>query len=155
MTYATQEDLNTLANLVGTAARAAESANRAAERVCDRVDDLASELRANTAATQQRIDQSDERLSAFVAESQRLFTKIGEPAAQNQARLDRLDGVFSALVKSNDLQQQRIEIQQQQLGTQQQQLDNQQQRLAEAEETLKSVNAAVERLDAIIDRLVG
>lgn len=148
MTYATQEDLNTLANLVGAAARAAESANNAAERVCDQVDGLSLKLDAYIASNDRRLTVLEGHLDSFIAESQRLFTKIGETAAQNQARCDRLDGVIAALVHNNELQQQQLELQQLQL-------DNQNQRLAATEETLKSVNAAVERLEAIVDRLVG
>jgi hypothetical protein len=115
MTYATQEDLNTLANLVGAAARAAESANNATERVCDRVDGLSLKLDAYIDSNNRRLTPLEGRLDSFIVESQRLFTKIGETAKQNKERCDRLDGVIAALVRNNELQQQRLELQQLQL----------------------------------------
>lgn len=136
MSYATRDELEVLATLVGTTARAAESASHATERVCDRVDDLAV------------------KLDSYIFESQRLLSRDGERLTIQEGQTDRLEAITASLARSNELVQQQMQIQQQRVELLQQQLDLQRQRLDTHDETLRSINAAVERLEVIVTRLM-
>lgn len=98
----TRDEFEEVKQLLGSAARYAESANRGLERL--EVAQQRSQLQIDqlTAKIDQltiKLDQPSDRVDSFIAESQRIMTGQTERIAQLEGISGRLEAILSYLVR--------------------------------------------------------
>ncbi|NJL55663.1 hypothetical protein HC928_11015 [bacterium] len=102
MTSVTRDEFETVKELLSSAARYAESANRgldrlelAQQRTQLQLDQLAMKLDQLVEAQKK----TEQRLESFIFEAQRLMIKHSESIEQLKGMTERLDGVLAYLVR--------------------------------------------------------
>jgi hypothetical protein len=102
MTNITRDEFETVKELLGSAARYAESAHRGLDRLEMtqqrsqlQIDQLTVKMDQLTEAEQR----TDQRLESFIFESQRLIAKHSESIEQIKGMTERLDGVLAYLIR--------------------------------------------------------
>ncbi|MBD1911265.1 hypothetical protein [Leptolyngbya sp. FACHB-8] len=112
MASVTREEFETVKELLGSAARYAESANRGVERLQmaqENTQMQISLLAQSQRLTDQRLEalaaqaqKTEQRLESFISETQRLLTGQAERLAQLEVIADRLAGVLAYLTRKDD-----------------------------------------------------
>lgn len=109
MTNITRDEFETVRELLGSAARYAESAHRgldrlemAQQRSQLQIDQLTVKMDQLTVKMDQLAEaekRTEQRLESFIFESQRLIAKHSESIEQLKGMTDRLDGVLAYLIR--------------------------------------------------------
>lgn len=121
-----ETDLETVKQLLVSAASYAESANEGLDRLTVRID----ELTTAQSQSQTQLYQLSERVEQFIFHSQRLFTQQAERLERLEGQTERLEAIIPMLNRNYEAQQ------------------------AQMREFQVITNAALERMDRILDYLM-
>lgn len=121
-----EDELETVKQLLLSAASYAESANRGLAELTLKQDRTQSQLDQ----IGEKVDQLSEKVDSFVTHTQRLFTRAGSEVEETKARTERLEALMLKLDRNFD--EQKSQFQEFQLTT----------------------GAALERIDRILDYLL-
>ena len=142
-----EDEFETVKQLLASAARYAESANKKLDRLSEKqdrtqtqLDQLAvrvDELTAAQAHTQTQLDQLSGRVDEFILQASRVFAQQGERMIRVEGLTESLTGVVQRLDRNYQAQQSQLQESQQ-----------------STQEFQRTTNAALERIDRILDYLL-